>query len=754
VQGTAWLVSDQGHLLTAGHLLGEDKPYSEVEVQFEEDILRRAECRYWLYQKYNRIDFAVLQLTDTLDDRRPLPISLARDVEGGFRVRGYGITLEYQSSARGQFLGPFDPQGSPSNRLFQLKSPELEGGFSGAAVFSDELGAVVGIVTEGAKAKTGPGRDTRLAMPLYRIAREWEQLTLFAKPGYAYEKSRGSEILQLFNGLDTEPLIQSINESYVDAYSQRSENPTKAIDSCQKGLRTVETQASIALGNPFAFVYAKGKFYLLIGSICLDQGALRAAEAYYIKSRDEFHSGQWSHVESLAYLAQAITYQELKDFGKALEVCQRAQDSASHESVGVDTTDLREAISKELRAIQKSLPTEELQRPEPRTVPGEAVKELSAFDIEVGRGIIAEKATTDLNLLRLMDYSQVYERDPSKEIGTEPLSLIDFPDAKWEKYYFISVDKDAKTDNDLQKNTKVLIREEDNPIELHGKKVAVLIIDHIDEKDETYVTLKTFYKADDHYFLRAESEDASTPSIVVSHYKSPQDSHIRKYYEQYEQSGEVIYKRVYEVRVSGEVRHVFPSTLTFNVYPTGEDAESAPTNAPTLAALPSPESILEIPIVSDIAAGIGRIAEENIEERLFLDEDHCNRANFGVRVVGDSMNGHGIFPGDIALIRIRREDVEIGQVVAAVITTEMESEGVLKIFRHHERQGNLRHAWLESCNSLSEDLVVIPSGADVDAIKAHYSEAKQAGKISKTIRYYENAKLTIVGEYVGLVRRA
>ncbi len=162
-------------------------------------------------------------------------------------------------------------------------------------------------------------------------------------------------------------------------------------------------------------------------------------------------------------------------------------------------------------------------------------------------------------------------------------------------------------------------------------------------------------------------------------------------------------------------------------------------------------AVTRIPIVSDIAAGLGRIAEENIEECLYLNDDERKGADFGVKVVGDSMKNDGILPGGIALVR-KQEEVEIGEIVAAVITTKAGDEGVLKIYRYHQREGTQRHAVLESSNPLSEDLVVIPSGANVDAIKALYAKAKQRGKIRNPIKYYENAELAIAGKYVGLVR--
>lgn len=177
VKGTAWLVSDEGHLLTAGHLLGMDKPRDEVEVRFAEDVPREAHRIQWGYQQEMGVDFAVLKLASPLPDRHPLPVSLAKSVTGTFRLHGYGKTLKDRSVGAGEFIGLFDPQNSPGNRLFELDSKQLgEAGYSGAAVFSDELQRVVAVQTEATKAIAGPGRDTILAMPLYRIARQWEPL--------------------------------------------------------------------------------------------------------------------------------------------------------------------------------------------------------------------------------------------------------------------------------------------------------------------------------------------------------------------------------------------------------------------------------------------------------------------------------------------------------------------------------------------------------------------------------------------------
>lgn len=181
VKGTAWLVSAQGHLLTAGHLLGTNNPSDKVTIAFPEDNPRDARTIQWMYHHKTGSDFAVLKLTSSIN-RIPLPVCLEKTVTGSFRVRGYGVTLKNQSTGMGIFLGEFDPQDLSENRLFQLRSPELgEQGYSGAAVISDNLQAAVAIQIEATVTARGASRDTVLAMPLYRIALNWEYLYTLEK---------------------------------------------------------------------------------------------------------------------------------------------------------------------------------------------------------------------------------------------------------------------------------------------------------------------------------------------------------------------------------------------------------------------------------------------------------------------------------------------------------------------------------------------------------------------------------------------
>lgn len=180
VAGTAWLVNDEGYLLTAGHVLGEKEPLNEVKVRFEDDRFRIAHKIQWRFQREIGLDFAILKLNDYPKRYQPLPISAARSVSGRFKLHGYGQTLGDPATGGGEFVGVVDRQNSAKNRLFRLRSQELgEAGFSGGAVYNTETSSVVAIQIEAAQRKIGSTRDTILAMPLYRIANYWP--TLFNK---------------------------------------------------------------------------------------------------------------------------------------------------------------------------------------------------------------------------------------------------------------------------------------------------------------------------------------------------------------------------------------------------------------------------------------------------------------------------------------------------------------------------------------------------------------------------------------------
>lgn len=558
-----------------------------------------------------------------------------------------------------------------------------------------------------------------------------------------YEKFfRGRKILQLWEGLDPESLRRSVLGVYKDdyraefenAYCDRFNNPEKAIERSQKALTALEKSPAPALGDSNAWAYARGKFHLLIAAIQPDQ---EKAEQHYLESREAFHSKQWSHLQSLACLGLAITQRKLGKNKEASEVCDSAQYLVDHQSIPVNTTDLRQAIEDLRQAIKKEKLKiqEQLQLEETTPSSDKQQVKLPLFDIVAGKDIIAKESTTDLNLLCRHDY----RRPKSREI----LSLVDFPNAKFADYILEIGDVD-ETDDTLHKGDWILIDEENVLENLHGQKVAVLIITRTKSGTKTCASIKTFFIAKtrsrtnraNHYFLKTESE--KSPSIIVSHFSSPTRT-IDKYYEEYKKGGPVEHKIVYDIRVSGiVVGDPIPATAI----------KAAARVVPTAKPKP-PQPLLSesIPIISDIAAGLGRIADENIEDYLLLGDNYRNGADFAVKVFGDSMKGHGILSGDIALIR-QQSGVEMGEIAAVVVTTLTESEGVLKIYYRYEKRADMQHWFLKSSNPSSEHLVIIPSGTNANAIQDLYAKDIQAGKI----KIYENAELSIAGKYVGLVR--
>lgn len=106
------------------------------------------------------------------------------------------------------------------------------------------------------------------------------------------------------------------------------------------------------------------------------------------------------------------------------------------------------------------------------------------------------------------------------------------------------------------------------------------------------------------------------------------------------------------------------------------------------------KKVNKIPIVGIIAAGTPILATENIESYLLLDQEY--KADFALRVKGDSMVDAGINDGDIALI-VKDRPIDNGEIYAVMID---ESATLKKIYRHEDC------LTLQACNSKYEPIVV------------------------------------------------
>ncbi len=80
---------------------------------------------------------------------------------------------------------------------------------------------------------------------------------------------------------------------------------------------------------------------------------------------------------------------------------------------------------------------------------------------------------------------------------------------------------------------------------------------------------------------------------------------------------------------------------------------------------------VDVPILGRIAAGAPILAEENIDDRVRVDSFFigANQKVFGLKVVGESMIGDGIFDGDYIFVR-KQAHAAPGDIVVALIEDE------------------------------------------------------------------------------------
>ena len=108
---------------------------------------------------------------------------------------------------------------------------------------------------------------------------------------------------------------------------------------------------------------------------------------------------------------------------------------------------------------------------------------------------------------------------------------------------------------------------------------------------------------------------------------------------------------------------------------------------------------VRVPVLGNIACGIPKFAEENIEEYVKLPVSLFGGGEYFIlRAYGDSMIEAGIADGDLVLIR-QQNTAESGQIVVAL----MEDEATLKRFYPEPKKHRVR---LHPENSGMEDIFV------------------------------------------------
>ena len=116
--------------------------------------------------------------------------------------------------------------------------------------------------------------------------------------------------------------------------------------------------------------------------------------------------------------------------------------------------------------------------------------------------------------------------------------------------------------------------------------------------------------------------------------------------------------------------------------------------------------------VACVAAGFPSPADDYLDHPLDFNELLIAHpaATFAVRVMGESMTGAGIFPGDIAVVD-RSLTARDGSVVLAILAGDF----TLKFFR--KRGGRV---WLEAANPLFDPIVITEdSGFEVWGVVRH-----------------------------------
>jgi len=119
-----------------------------------------------------------------------------------------------------------------------------------------------------------------------------------------------------------------------------------------------------------------------------------------------------------------------------------------------------------------------------------------------------------------------------------------------------------------------------------------------------------------------------------------------------------------------------------------------PTSTTSMATSP----VRNVPLVGEVAAGTGVLAQENVEELLPMPEQFTGTGpTFMLRVRGDSMVDAGIFSGDFVVVR-QQPEAHNGDIVVAGIPDD---EATVKIF---SRRG--QHIVLTPANPSYEPMVL------------------------------------------------
>ncbi len=135
---------------------------------------------------------------------------------------------------------------------------------------------------------------------------------------------------------------------------------------------------------------------------------------------------------------------------------------------------------------------------------------------------------------------------------------------------------------------------------------------------------------------------------------------------------------------------------------------------PTSKVIMDARPVRHVPLVGEVAAGTGVLAEENVEEFLPLPEDFTGSGTlFMFRVRGDSMIDAGIVDGDYVVVR-QQPGADPGDVVVAGIPGE---EATVKRF-----------------STRGETVVLTPANERLSPMEFDRTEVTVYGKVVTVLR--------------------
>ncbi len=127
----------------------------------------------------------------------------------------------------------------------------------------------------------------------------------------------------------------------------------------------------------------------------------------------------------------------------------------------------------------------------------------------------------------------------------------------------------------------------------------------------------------------------------------------------------------------------------------------------------------KIPVLGEIAAGNGILAEQNID--FYFEVDDSVKANFALKVNGDSMIDVGINHGDIAFFK-KQDIIKNGEIGAIQIQEDNDFEP---------------RATLKRITIQGNSVILSPENKNFDVKVFNLKDIKILGKLVATVHYYE-----------------